>query len=582
MNKIIKMFFLGLLLCLITGCSEPYEDISFNIEKEMIVNESYTYSCNYDNDDIDIVYDNTYLKFENQSVTALKEGTTKVNIKLKEDEKVNLEVTINIKEETVTFEITYVIDEETTLENTKVIANRGENKTLDIPSKEGYEFAGWSVSEDLSNPVLTIIVDKDLTLYPKWEKIATYSDIIYHLNNGSISGEYNLQYEEGKEYLLPIPQREGYTFAGWYQEAGYTDNSIEKINDTDTGQKEVYAYWNRIAIDDKGDAIIDKVIFIIGDGMGFNQIELARLLNPDHEFAFDKIVNKGEVKTRSFDSDITDSAAAATAFATAHKTNRGTLGLDENKNKLENIIEFLQKRGFSAGIVTSKGLNDATPAGFSSHVNNRYDDEIEIITQQINSDIDLMFGGNYLDFSKQRTLINDNGYYLALTKDNMTSFHGKKIMGMFAASDMKSYVSGKPNFTDMAYYSIDFLDKLNDNFFLMIEEGMIDYYCGQGVSLDVARRVLDVDNTLKYALEYATKDERTLVIVTADHETGGLIIGEGEPNSSWYTSDGKYHTGVNVPLYAFGPGSEYFNNKVLDNTEVIPYIASLLGYEFPA
>lgn len=176
------------------------------------------------------------------------------------------------------------------------------------------------------------------------------------------------------------------------------------------------------------DAVIKNVILLIGDGMGANQVEVSRrvLLKEKEIFDLDKAEYKAEIITSCLNNDVTDSAAAATAFATGVKTNYEVVGKDKEGNDLKTILDYAQEAGMKTGIITDKGLDDATPAAFSVHLENRYLLQDTIPTQQINSGIDIFMGGNvarYLDFAEA---IQAKGYEFITTKEGLLNTKAKK------------------------------------------------------------------------------------------------------------------------------------------------------------
>ena len=327
------------------------------------------------------------------------------------------------------------------------------------------------------------------------------------------------------------------------------------------------------------DAVIKNVILLIGDGMGANQVEVSRrvLLKEKEIFDLDKAEYKAEIITSCLNNDVTDSAAAATAFATGVKTNYEVVGKDKEGNDLKTILDYAQEAGMKTGIITDKGLDDATPAAFSVHLENRYLLQDTIPTQQINSGIDIFMGGNvarYLDFAEA---IQAKGYEFITTKEGLLNTKAKKIFAAYSSGRMMNQASDVPTLAEMTNKAIQVLSQNKRGFFLMVEAGQIDNRCGEGDIIKMAKAVQELDKALRVALNFARSNKETVVVVLADHETGGLVIGEGEPDITWFTEATRYHTAVNVPLYAYGTRSSFFADKILDNTEVFEILMMLLN-----
>lgn len=326
------------------------------------------------------------------------------------------------------------------------------------------------------------------------------------------------------------------------------------------------------------DAVVKNIILLIGDGMGANQVEVARqiLLQEDESFDFDKAEYKAEVITSCLDNYVTDSAAAATAFATGVKTNYETVGKDKDGNDLKTILDYAKEAGMKTGIITDKGLNDATPAAFSVHLNNRYLLQDTIPAQQIESGIDIFIGGGAATYIDYEEAIKAEGYDFITTKEGLFSTKADRILATYSSGRLMNHTTDVPTLAEMTNKAINVLAKNKKGFFLMVEAGQIDNRCGEGNIKEMAKSVQELDKALRVALNFARSNQETLVVVLADHETGGLILGDGEPDISWFTEETRYHTPVNVPLYAYGTRSSFFANKIIDNTEVFEILMEFL------
>lgn len=335
-----------------------------------------------------------------------------------------------------------------------------------------------------------------------------------------------------------------------------------------------------------------NVILMIGDGMGHEQIKLARWteVGVQGKLAMEKLPIKLNVSTNNLDNFLTDSAASATAYATGSKTDNDRISKCNDGSNLKTITEIAQELGLKTGLVTTTRITHATPAAFGSHENSR-NNVASIASQLVDSSIDAILGGGARDFdTSQQTTITYNGYNYIITNSELNSTSGK-TWGLFANSHMnyESFKSpSEPTILEMTQKAIELLENAN-GFFLMVEGGRIDHAGHASDLINNALETINFDEAVNYAYEFAKLDGNTIVIVTADHETGGMeVLSEnlssplpasgnnraqnvtartlraGEINVSWLTS---YHTSINVPFYAYGLPSAPSSN-VIENTEV--------------
>ena len=320
------------------------------------------------------------------------------------------------------------------------------------------------------------------------------------------------------------------------------------------------------------DKKIKNVIYMIGDGMGENHI-IAGGIYKGQELNIQAIQNKSYVITSSTE-EVTDSAAAATALATGYKTNNGVLGKDQYGNKVENLIEYTNKRGMKTGIVCTQILNHATPAGFSVHNDYRYNYD-EIAKSEIESCVDLMLGGGSEYFSKyQNEIIRNDFKWVNDFSELRTIGKDNKVIGTFASES----ISKEENRVKLADLTKEAISRLENEkgFFLMVEGSDIDTYSHEGNIAKMLNEMIDFDDAVGIAKEYVDKHEDTLLIVTADHETGGLnldgVTSAQQLRDSLYTSGGT-HTSRNVLVYAYGIGAEHLTQyDIIDNTSICKFI----------
>ena len=345
---------------------------------------------------------------------------------------------------------------------------------------------------------------------------------------------------------------------------------------------------------------IRNVILCIGDGMGFNHVALARYeaVGLNGKLHMERLPITGVMRTHSADTLITDSAAAVTAMASGVKTDNGMIGMTSEKIAYCTILELLDKKGWRSGLVATSAITHATPAGFASHVDQR-SKQTEIAGQMLGNQVDVLLGGGQKFFLPKgikkgirkdgRNLLieaGDCGYQLIENKQQLLELERFPVLGLFANEGMTTFPP-EPSLAQMGKTAIKLLSAKSKKwfspkprFFLMIEGSQIDWAAHANDTDRVIRQTLLFDMAVREAVEFAQRDRHTLVIVTSDHETGGLILKEkdGAIQTEWTSLS---HTAAAVPVYAFGPGSERFSGT-MDNTDLPRRIAKLTGIkEFP-
>ena len=341
---------------------------------------------------------------------------------------------------------------------------------------------------------------------------------------------------------------------------------------------------------------VRNVILLIGDGMGLSEVTLARLVagGATGKLYMERFPVTGIVLNDAANALVTESAAAATALAGGMKTQKGMLGLAPEGGRLLNLPEAAQQKGMGTGLVVTGSLSEATPAGFAVHIPDR-GEELEIALAMSQSGIDVLLGGGRSCWVPETAAggerkdgrdltaeLGGRGYGVLRNAEELTAAQGSRLLGLFAEGAMTT-LSPEPSLEAMTVKAIETLGKNKKGFFLMAEGSQIDWAGHQNNAEKLVRQVLLFDRAVKAALEFAEKDGATLVIVTADHETGGLVLLDGELSGkamkvSWAT---KGHTPTPVMLYAFGPGSPTFTG-VQHQEEVSRKIAKVLGItDFP-
>jgi len=325
----------------------------------------------------------------------------------------------------------------------------------------------------------------------------------------------------------------------------------------------------------KGGPKVRNIIFMIGDGMGVPAL-YAGMSVAGHPLNIEGFPITGLQKTFSYDNYITDSAAAGTALACGIKTNNGTIGQDPQGNKAKSILKIAEERGLSTGIVVVTDITDATPAAFVAHNNSRGNADA-IALDFLKTDLDVFIGGGYNHFGRRADHINlidslkNKGYEVDTTMAKLGQSKASKLVGLTDPLACPYRLNGRGNMLPVASKkAIEILGRAPKGFFLMIEGSHIDH-AGHDNNADVlVDEVLDFDEAVGIALDYAKKDGHTLVVVTADHETGGVTIVNGNMKSHTIKLNfsSKGHTAVMVPVFAFGPGAEKFTG-IFDNTSFL-------------
>lgn len=313
------------------------------------------------------------------------------------------------------------------------------------------------------------------------------------------------------------------------------------------------------------DGAIKNVILLIGDGFGPNH-----LINAKKYFDIDKFAFEDDyvcdVTTYSANDAVTDSAAAASALATGQKFNNGEVGY-HNFQDVKNIMEYAQEHNMKTGVITSDTLHGATPAGFSAHTNSRHNAS-EIVDDQIKSGVDLLVGAYANDYDDWLYMA-QNGYQHQSNKINAVKNlqSDEKCFAMFTdLKPSKNYV----DFPELIKDSLNFLDNEN-GFCCMIENANIDKYSHNNDFENTMQEVLYFAQMIEAVYEFVAGRDDTVVLITADHETGGLQVGQtkDELNSSLFTSGGV-HTATDVHLwikFPQAPAQVNYKTKI-DNTDI--------------
>lgn len=344
------------------------------------------------------------------------------------------------------------------------------------------------------------------------------------------------------------------------------------------------------------DSAPKNVILIIGDGMGPGAVRLTSLYEhqADGRMVMQQLPVSTVCDTRSLGLQVTDSAAAATAIATGHKTRNGIVGLTPEGDALTAFSEAAHREGRSIGLITSDSITGATPAGFYAHVTSR-GAYTAVAEWAAKSAFDILIGnangqGWFLPKTAAagrredgRNLVSEMtsaGYAVISNQEAFARTPpDKRVLGFMAKGTLESETC----LAELAETAVSRLNKNDRGFFLMVECTITDAG-GHGNKPEVTvQGTVQVDWATKFAVEYARKRGDTLVLVTADHETGGITCGftNQPPGKLVMDYATVSHTAIPVEFLAYGPGSEAFNRK-LDNTDIANTIARLWKLNVPA
>jgi len=332
-----------------------------------------------------------------------------------------------------------------------------------------------------------------------------------------------------------------------------------------------------------------NVILMIGDGMGLGQITAGMYASSNHLNLEDFPVI-GLQKTYAYNDLITDSAASATAMACGVKTYNAAIGVDKDTLPVKNILEEAEANGWRTGLVATSTVVHATPAAFIAHQPLRSMYEY-IADDFLKSEIDLFIGGGLKYFNSQRMRGDDLLAKLQQKGFKVSGIANEELENVYLGDvDKFAYFTANdspiPTATGRDYLPLaskiaaNFLNRSRKKgFFLMVEGSQIDWGGHANDTKYIITEVQDFDRAIGEILAFAKKDKETLVIVTADHETGGFAINPKSRRDSIrgaFTS--SYHTGTMVPVFAYGPGAELFSG-IYENTAIHQKMRQALGFD---
>ena len=338
--------------------------------------------------------------------------------------------------------------------------------------------------------------------------------------------------------------------------------------------------YQTVAVKQPKSKKVKNVIFLIGDGMSMEAVTVGWTLNGGH-LNMDNFPVAGYSRTYCTDKLITDSCAGGAALAAGEKTKYGYIGQDVDGKPFYTLLHQAQDKGKKTGLVVTCRINDATPADFVCHSPDRHL-EAEIAAQYVDSGVDVIIGGGRQFWDQRedgRNLIEEMkalGYNFVEKREDLANVHSGKLLGLFAPLDMDPVLDRGPVLEDATMKAIELLDN-KKGFFLMVEGSQIDDWAHRQKVGYMAEELFDFDKTIGKVLQWAEKDGHTLVVVTADHGTGGITLVDGSlqdrtVNVHFST---KGHHGIVVPVFAWGPHAEDFGG-VMENAELSNRIRKLI------
>jgi len=345
----------------------------------------------------------------------------------------------------------------------------------------------------------------------------------------------------------------------------------------------------------RNDTYPKNIIIYIGDGMGVAHITAGKIARGN--INLERFSVSGLVTTHSANHLVTESAAAATALATGYKTNNRAVSVSPDNLPLKTILEYAKERGKSIGVVATSSVTDATPAAFLAHADDRRQ-QVDIAEQIANSGIDVLIGGGWAYFvpatnegSKRKDQKNllaalETRMPLILTDDKLSAHTDtQKLAALLSPGNLLKAADRDYSLTRLTQTAIHILSKNRNGFVLMVEGSQIDSAAHDHDQQHLIAELIDFDDAVGAGLDFAQKNHRTLIVVTADHETGGFTLGAAGSNG--YDADystinptfaSTNHSATLVPVLAFGPGAENFIG-IYENTEIFHKLVSLIVSE---
>ena len=341
---------------------------------------------------------------------------------------------------------------------------------------------------------------------------------------------------------------------------------------------------------------VRNLIYMIGDGMGLAHVTMLQIAEGyDNPVSFMQAQNVALIKSYSQNNRVTDSAAAGTALATGHKTNNSMLGVLPDSTVVESMMEKAVRQGMATGLVVTCYLPHATPGAFYAH--QAYRRTLGPIAEQlVESGIDVAFGGGRHYFTARQadgtTLVDrlrTKGYSVIDTLAAADTITSGRVVGLFASKHLPYAHKGRGDYLPRAVgKALEILSndagERGSGFMLMVEGSMIDYVSHSNDSKGILTEMRDFDRAVRVAMDFVDAHPGTLLVITSDHETGGLTLPSGNVDFTksesgvLYKYGTKSHTGIMLPVYLYGTGAERING-IMENSDLANRLMEILELE---
>lgn len=331
---------------------------------------------------------------------------------------------------------------------------------------------------------------------------------------------------------------------------------------------------------------VKNIIYLIGDGMSLSAVTMMELEDNDEETIFDRAENIALQKSWSLDNRVTDSAAAGTALATGHKTNNTMLGMLPDGSSVESLMELASEHGMATGLVVTTTIQHATPAAFYAHIASRHEYS-EIARQLLASQIDLAIGGGMSHFD---ALYEGRDMALQAIAEAGFTFHDELSDGTWSGDERHMAILSDGEVQERSDYLREATERAiatleaqggDNGFVLMVEGSLIDGMAHGNDAEAMKCEMADFMAAAEAAVAYAERTPGTLVVITGDHETGGLSIVSCDADFCLSEQGIEYrwgtrgHSAQMVPIYLYGTGAELING-IMENAELGQRLKSLI------
>ena len=329
-----------------------------------------------------------------------------------------------------------------------------------------------------------------------------------------------------------------------------------------------------------------NVILIVGDGMGVPQVYASVVAERENNSAFLRFPYSGFSRTYSRNKYRTDSAAGGTALTTGQKVDNYHVNWAPDSSRHRTIYDDAVSVGMSTGFVVTSSVLDATPASSYGHVPYRkMFDTLSVQMAQCQHSVMIGGGGKYFSTTNRKDglapldTLAKRGFTVTYSLDSVLTFTGDKLVGLVYDGDPTPAPQRGDMLRRASLKAIEMLDRNPKGFAMMIEGSQIDWACHNNDSAYMRAELADFELMLHAVLDYAEREGNTLVVVTADHETGGLTLPDGDIDKGLNTPRYLWgsHTGCMVPVFAYGPGAEYFSG-IHENTDIPAIIRWLMNF----